>query len=251
MVATIAAAIPGIGLTPLGPVLPFGIKIIPFIGEGLSTDYAALSGLYIDIFAPITTVAIGALFIQYVGLPLLEFTAFTVILPVAITMRSLGFLGPKLRSAANAVLAIAIAAYLLYPLTVAFDAYAINYIFSAANPLYGCTNCLSSIYVINPITPTQFSTIFGTTSTTGLFTVNPNSVTSFLTSVLPLSFLESALPSTVVSQVLTTTSNMAVFLFESVFMFGINLAITIGFAIGLAKGLDNGLEGVPNLWSGI
>jgi hypothetical protein len=44
---------------------------------------------------------------------------------------------------------------------------------------------------------------------------------------------------------------MSQFIFTAIFMFGINLAVTLGFAIGLAKGLNSGVEGAGSFWSSI
>ena len=80
-----------------------------------SSDFAQLydlfSSLYLDVYSPIIMVAVGMLFIQFLALPVMQYTAFTVVLPVAIGMRSISFFGTGLADASNALIAIAVAFY--------------------------------------------------------------------------------------------------------------------------------------------
>ena len=106
-----------------------------------------MTNLYIDLFSSVLLVMIGMLFVQWLSLPIIQAVAFTLMLPFALILRSIAFAssgGQGLRETANAILAIAIALYLIYPLMIMFNSYAISYIFSPANPLYSCTNCLGS-----------------------------------------------------------------------------------------------------------
>lgn len=208
----------------------------------LSTLFSTLSSVYLSLSA-VVTVAVGILFIQFLIIPVLQYTAFTIILPVAIAMRSLSFLGTSLRSASNSVLAIAIAAYLIYPVTIAFNGYAIGWIFSAQNPSFVY---LHQTYIVPNIPVSQF---FGTPLSSS-FGASVAKVESLVWS----SFGNSGViiwPSTVLAQARTIVNETAQFLFAAVVLMVIDIAITIGFAVGLTKALNGGVEGAGSFWSGV
>ena len=144
--------------------------------------YGLIADTYIAVIAPLLILSIGMLFLQYLALPIIQYTAFVVLLPVAIALRSLSFTGAGLRTTSNALLAIAIALYLIYPLTVSFDSFAVNWIFSSANPLYECTGCLSSSYSLQSI-PSSFFSQTGSVLI-GPFSLPSNLASSFISSSL-------------------------------------------------------------------
>ena len=218
--------------------------------QSLGDIFNSLSGMYLTIFAPLVTVAIGLLFIQFITLPLLQYTAFTVILPVALIMRSLAFMGNSIRSASNAVLAIAIAAYIIYPLMIAFNSYAIAWIFSAQNPSY---QYLTATYKSIPITG---STFFNQSlpAATGFFGNGWKVVFPYLNKFVSGQYSITSvlsLPFQVITQMQIYVVQIARFLFASIIMVLIDLSVTIGFATGLTKALNAGIEGAGNFWGGI
>jgi hypothetical protein len=148
-----------LGLSSIVPALSSGFNLGNVAGIGISALiplahlYNILAGLYLDIFAPLVTLAVGFLFIQFILIPLIKYVAFTILLPVAIGMRSLSFMGNSLKSASNSVLAFAIAIYIIYPLMLAFNGYAIGWIFSTANPSFVY---LHSTYIVPNIPVSQF-----------------------------------------------------------------------------------------------
>ncbi len=227
------------------------ITFTPSFDYDLGALYGTLSDVYFDVLSPILIVTIGMLFLQYLALPVLEYTAFLVILPIAIIMRLIPFGGNGLKSVANAVLAIAIAAYIIYPLMIAFDSYIMYWMYSPTlNPLYGCTNCLQTAYVL-PTMPS--STFLSQPVATGqnalsssLFGVSTPEVNTLVSSTLLSGF---ELPvSSIASYVVQTMSE---FVFVAVFLFGLNLAVTISFAMGLARSLDIGVEGPASFWASL
>ncbi|MEM0154729.1 MAG: hypothetical protein QW814_02755 [Methanothrix sp.] len=231
-------------------VISFGITY----EHDLGSLYGALSDVYFDALSPILIITIGMLYLQYLALPLLEYTAFTVILPVAILIRLIPYGGNGLKSASNAIIAIAIAAYIIYPLMIAFDSYMIYWIYSPAlNPAYGCTNCLSTAYTLPSIPSSSFLSTKVTSST--------NKELGSITSVLGISapaannVLSSSFYSSLTLDPEPTaayiTQQMSEFIFVAVFLFGLNLAVTIGFAMGLARGLNAGIEGSASFWESL
>ncbi len=231
-------------------VLSFGISY----DHDLGALYGALSDVYFDALSPILVITIGMLYLQYLALPLLEYTAFTVILPVAILIRLIPYGGSGLKSASNAILAIAIAAYIIYPLMIAFDSYIVYWIYSPAlNPTYSCTNCLNTAYTL----PSLPSSSFLSTSVTSSDNSNLGGITSVLgistpavNNVLSSSFYSSFTidPEPAAAYI---TQQMSQFIFVAVFLFGLNLAVTLGFAMGLARGLNLGIEGSVSFWESL
>ena len=234
-------------LAHLGNASVIGVNIN--IGQDFGAAYGSLSDVYFDLFAPFTILSIGALFLQYISLPLIEFTAFVVVLPIALVLRSISLTGSGLRTTANAFLAIAIAAYLVYPLMIAFNSYAINWIFSGNNPLYGCTGCISTAYSLNNI-PSSF---FNSVSSQGVTFdgVTTPAISSLIGSTYFSHMGAQFDPSYVISSAQTSITEISQFLFTAIFMFGIDITVTIGFAMGLAKGLNSGVEGAGSFWSSI
>ncbi len=220
------------------------------IGQDFGAAYGSLSDVYFDLFAPFTIVAIGALFLQYISLPLIEFTAFVVVLPVALVLRSISLTGSGLRTTANAFLAIAIAAYLVYPLMIAFNAYAIHWIFSGNNPLYGCTGCISTAYSLNNLPSSSF---FNSVSSQGATFdgITTPAISSLIGSTYFSNLGAQFDPIYVVSSAQTLITEISQFIFTAIFMFGIDITVTIGFAMGLANGLNSGVEGAGSFWGSL
>ncbi|MGI0100535.1 MAG: hypothetical protein ACREBH_02345 [Candidatus Micrarchaeaceae archaeon] len=226
----------------------------------LGSLFSTLAQIYIDVFAPLVTIAVGMLFLQFLLLPVLQYTAFAVVLPVAIAMRSLSFLGTPLRNASNAVLAMAIAAYIIYPTMLAFNGYAMAWIFSTANPSF---QYLHTTYLLNTIPVNKFFTGVPAATYSGFFGTLFHLVYPYVvgSSSAPLySFVNGAFsqnggiiisPWAVVSQAHTIINEMSQFLFASVVLIVLDLAVTLGFAMGLAKALNSGLEGAGSFWGSL
>lgn len=211
----------------------------------LSILFNILSSTYIDVIAPLVTVAIGLLFIQFITLPILQYTAFSIVLPTALALRSFAFLGRNLRQASNAVLAIAIAAYIIYPLMVAFNSYAIAWIFSPANPSY---QYVKLTYMVPNI---PISTYFSSAPNTNVFSTAFQTLYPFVTSAFSQSGGIIIWPTTIMLQAQTIINETAQLLFSAIVLVIIDIAVTIGFALGLTRALNSGIEGDSSFWSGI
>ena len=184
---------------------------------------------------------IGSLFLQWISIPLIQSFAFTVLLPFALIIRSISFAGagnPGLREAGNAILALAIAFYIIYPMMIVMNSYVISYAFSPSNPLYSCQNCLNSELTSLAIPKSFFSSLssynyksslFGglVSPTTGSFISNP--VLQNIGLISPIGIFD---------QAQTVTSGIAKYIFMGIFMVGIDLMVTIGFASSLTKALN-------------
>ncbi len=232
-----------LSLIPNGP-LTINIES----GYDAGMIYGTTADTYIVILAPLVILTIGMLFIQYIALPMIQYLAFVVVLPVAIILRSLSFTGANLRNTANAVLAIAIAAYLIYPLTISFDSFAVSWIFSTSNPEYGCTNCLSSAYQLQALPSSFFS---GSNSITVASYQLPTNLAGSLVQSTLFSNLGSVYPPVMIAQSEQLISEIGQFMFIAVVLFAVNIAITAGFAMGLTRALNSGVEGATTFWSSL
>jgi hypothetical protein len=232
-----------LSLIPNGP-LTINIES----GYDAGMIYGTTADTYIAILAPLVILTIGMLFIQYIALPMIQYLAFVVVLPVAIILRSLSFTGANLRNTANAVLAIAIAAYLIYPLTISFDSFAVSWIFSTSNPEYGCTNCLSSAYQLQALPSSFFS---GSNSITVASYQLPTNLAGSLVQSTLFSNLGSVYPPVMIAQSEQLISEIGQFMFIAVVLFAVNIAITAGFAMGLTRALNSGVEGATTFWSSL
>lgn len=235
--------------------------------------FSLIGDVYIGVFGTVVVVAVTFLLTQWIFIILIEYLAFMVVLPAGLILRVVvagGAGGPGLRQVANLLIALSIALYIVYPMTIAFDAYAVHWIFSSSNPSYqylGYTYTLpninpgSSFFAISPCTsssPTAAAcgsspaaTAFGlTTPTLAAFTTNfyQLTITNILFHSLGTIFGSYAyLP----QQIQIMTNQVAEFLFVSLVMFGLDLTITFAFAISLAKALTAGVENEMPFWGNL
>jgi hypothetical protein len=227
------------------------------VGDNLGKALGDLGGALLDGLLPLILSAIAIMDVQYIGLIAVQSIAFVIILPVALGMRSLAFFGPGVRVAANSILALAIAAYLIYPVTVAFDHYALNWMFTqCGNPNVGTGCNPSAAYLCQSYNPgsagqqagelSSLTNYWDTSINIGGLPINPFSyiIGGFSDLLGPLlnigtNFMESVVLS------------VAEYTFTAVVMFVINLMITVGFAMSLARALNGGTEGAASFWSNI
>ena len=224
--------------------------ISPTFAIDLSIPYNFLATLYMTIFSPLLIIVIGMLLLQFILLPFIQYTAFTVILPVSIAVRSVAYVGGSagLRNASNALLSIAIALYLIYPLTIGLDAAIMHWIFSAQNPTFAY---LQQTIVYNSIPPTFLSTVASTTTGPALFGLSTTSISSLLSSAQSIGLLQSLSPFNIPKQATYIITSMAQFIFVSVFLFALNVGITMAFAMSLTNALDAGIDGIGSFWRGL
>lgn len=241
--------------------IPLGIaKVTPEFANDLGISYSIISDLLVIIFTPLMMLALGSLFMQWLLLLFLPGTAFAFILPAALIMRSFAFTGAGLRSAANGVLAIAIGAYMIYPVMVLVNASVVGWIYTSpaspacASNLFGCNPTFTYLNTANstmPSTPEGFftsstpgtgvplSSLFGGVAITSLSSQQLNSVISGID------------PATTVSALIKMSNSIAQFIFTGVFLFALDIAVTIGFVAGLTKALNSGVYGAESFWNAL
>jgi len=219
------------------------LKVSFSSGTSLGDPYSSLSGLYMAIFSPLLVTTIGTLFIMYLLLPIIQAAAFIVVLPIALIMRSIAYTSGRngLRSAANAVIALAIAFYFIYPLTIALDNYMISQIFSTSNPEYPY---LHETMVLNNLAPSLFTSQVQSSSTTEYNSLGVNlhlpSIFTMWQNLGAFGILQGySFIFTVPADANYLVTAMAQYFFISIVLFAIDLMITLAFAISLSKALDS------------
>ncbi|MGC8571996.1 MAG: hypothetical protein ACP5RI_03460 [Candidatus Micrarchaeia archaeon] len=227
--------------------------ISPTPGYGPGAYYGTISTVMLSVLMPLTLMGVALTFIQYIALIVSQAAAFAILLPIALVLRAFAFTSKGVRNAANAALAIAIALYIIYPLTVVFDANALNWITTSCsvNP----NNCNPSAVYISTPSPLYINGFFST-SATGSFGIGGQSTTfnfgsPLSSSIFPYSAPFIYLAEHATSVMYTLIVNIAGFLFKAIFMLAINLTITLSFAMGLSRALDSGVEGAANFWSSL
>ncbi len=235
------------------------------LGTGLLGVYFGFGGALTSTFLALISVAFGVLFLVYLLLPFIQQLAFTIVLPIALIMRCIPFAGPNLRQTSDTFLGLAVGFYFIFPLMILFNNFVVTWIFTP------CTGVGPSPALCNPYA--QYNAPYGLANLpiSTLFTTNPTTITKasngFLGGIsLPNSFLSSSyngyggfgsgvqiiienlyrLPYIIIGFAQKT----AVYLFESIFMIGLDIAITVGFAMGLSKGIASAgrMLGVGPFW---
>lgn len=226
--------------------------------SAMGTPLKTVSNVLISVLSVIVSMALGVSFIQYLAVPVIQYTAFVVVLPVALALRSISFAGKGLRSTSNAFIAIAIAAYVIFPMTIAFDGYVMAWTFTACSP------SATSVQVCNPSYAYLQTTQKTVTVSSGAYFSSASAQSTDPSNLLFSGFktdllgsLSSIIGGTVadaafaMSTVQGLANEVAQFVFQATALFAINAAITVGFAISLAKSLDAGIEGASSFWSNL
>ncbi len=228
-----------------------GVITLSF-SNNIDSFFIAYSGLYTATYGTLIAISFGGLFILLLTLPIIKAGALAVVLPVTIIFRSLAFAGPGLRKVANTLLAMAIGLYFVLPLTIAFDSYVASClniglsISQVACTSYPFTSYLSG-YSVNALSPSLFTVSCPPPPVKCV--ANSQNIPSFAGALtLPTTFYSTAVTSNL-DQFLTIMydapivaadygKTVAAYLFVSIVLVAIDMAITIGLIAGLAKGLD-------------
>ncbi len=230
---------------------PFGLSFP--IGYNLGSAFSKVSADLLDVLLPLVLSSIAVADVQYIALIGIQALAFTILLPVALAMRSAAFMGPGLRVAANSLLALAIAAYMIYPMTVAFDHYALSWMFTQCSGGQGASTCNpSATYLCTSYNSgVNFNQIGNLVSTywdqlnvpiignVGGVVINAGA--NYL-------FADASSSASAMTVLIVSVSE---YLFTTVLMFVLNLLITVGFAMSLSRALSSGTEGAASFWSSI
>ncbi len=215
--------------------------------------FGEYAGLFTGIYGGFLGLSFAALFIIALSLPIIEAVSLTVLLPISIVFRALAFTGPQLRKVSNQMLAVAVGLYFVLPLTLAFNIYVANCLNIGqgiqAVPCAGYPFALSG-YSVNSLSSSLFSSNCPPSVTTCSVQSSalPGFASSLLSTGIPWSFYSSAGVGGV-GQFFTAmfdapavaanyAQSTAAYLFLSIVLIAIDMAITVGFMSGLANALD-------------
>jgi hypothetical protein len=233
------------------------------LGSGLLGIFYGFGGALTSTFLALIAVTFGILFMVYLLLPFIQQLAFTVVLPVALIMRSIPFAGPNLRQTSDTFLALAIGFYFIFPLTLLLNNFIMTWVYSP------CTPVGNPPVLCNPYYEYTGAYYISNLPTDALFSTQPQNIVGngFLGGTnLPDNFYNGGfqglgglgsgieeilknlydLPNIIIMYAKET----AQFLFQGIFLVGLDLAITVGFAVGLSKGLSSvgRMLGVGPFW---
>ncbi len=245
-----------------------GIELNP----NVTGVYFGYTGVLTGTYTALLVAAYAVLFVFYILLPIVQALALTVLLPLTIVMRSWPFGGPRLREAANAFLGIAIAFYFVLPLMITFNNYVVNWMYCSSYDGSGTPLQLSS-QNCNPYSNyVSFTNAFPALQTSTLFAANqPLTLSGFGGGALsmPYDFFGGTISGSggVISLLTGMLKNLfelplvivqygyviAEYMFESIVLMALDIAVTIGFAQGLSKGLGavSGALGSGPFWGNV
>ena len=239
-----------------------------YINAYLSPDFSkillSMSTLVTDLSVVIVA-TFGLLFIIFILLPLINATAFPLLIPVALVVRTIGFAGPQLREASDQLIALAIGFYFILPLAITTNAYIMTWLFCGI-PTQACNpymNYVGSYSLANlPSSSSFLSQNPGAISNANLFGVSlPINLflgfygTGFsaggsggdLVSEIQALFTEvldaPAFLSGLIGQV-------AQYMFQGIVLIAIDLGVTTSFIIGIYKSLSSlsNMFNVESFW---
>ncbi len=231
-----------------------------YVGVQLSNNitgvYYGYTGVITGTYTAMLVASYAVLFIFYLILPITQALALTVLLPLTIVIRSWPFGGPRLREAANSFLAIAIAFYFILPITITLNNYVVNWMY-CSNYIGTGTPLQLTSQNCNPYADYVQFTQFSSLPLSSLFTANSaanivgpgGSVTQ-----VPVEFYsgifsgQGGLGSVITGSLKILFDvpdiiagfgyEIAEYMFESIVLVALDIAITIGFAQGLTKALN-------------
>ena len=217
----------------------------------LGVSFSNSAGVTYEIYAlgfgtaalTIFSVIFGVLFVVYLVLPLVSATALTVVVPTAIVMRMVPFMGPKIREMSDVVLAIGIAAYFIFPLMIVMNNMLVGFLYS---------QCGSGNTFCNPYSTYLGAYSIGSLPTGSLFNSNPASYGSVLS--VPKNFFYNIITSSggflnaawdliksafdLPAVFMGFAQEIAIFMFQGIFLIGLDVLVTVTFAKALAEGLS-------------
>lgn len=220
-------------------------------------DYASIPGVY----SGLVVVGYGMLFMVWLMLPIIEGTFLTILIPVAIVMRSLSFTGPRLREAANVLIAIAVAFYFVFPLTISMDSSIVSWLYCTRPGALqaGACNSFANELGPYPLNGLPVASIFQSQTNVqipGIGGVSGVPINFYGAGIAGnggfLPFLMNSIEGifnapTVIGNFIPKIGE---YLFQSIVLLALDLAITVGFAQGLAKGLSaiSGMMNIGPFW---
>ncbi len=231
--------------------VPYVGTIVPRFGVDFMQLYLSYAALFSGTFGGIVLAVFGVILITFLMLPVIQAGSLTIVLPVAILMRTLAFTGPRLREASNMFVAIAIGLFFVFPISIAFDSYIASCLSIGPLGSSSPSSCSSWItpaelsYVAPPSYTISTSPLFSSQTATVFGQNVPGSFWSALSTVGAAPGILNIMSVIIKapSIALTYSSTIADYAFEGIVLIGIDFLVTLGFISGLTKGL-NAISGI-------
>ncbi|MGC8547543.1 MAG: hypothetical protein ACP5MC_00885 [Candidatus Micrarchaeia archaeon] len=231
----------------LNGVLP--VTIVPTLSADFSTIYLSYAGLFTGIYAMIVLSVFGVLFAIFLTLPIIQAVALTVVLPVAIAMRTLAFTGPRLRETSNAFIALAIGMFFVFPTMLTLNTYIMGC-------LEGTTSCQltpqEQAYISTTSLPSQVSSIFSAqTAQEAALTLSSsffNAINTYGAAPGFLGILGLIVDAPGVA--MNYANIIAEYAFEGIVLIALDILVTVAFIAGINRGLNaiSGAFGTEPFW---
>lgn len=218
------------------------------IGMNLQHDavgvFFGFSGVLTGAYTTLIVVTFGILYILYIFMVIIQQTALTMLLPLAIVMRCVPFMGPRLREASDSFLALAIAFYYIFPMAIILNNFAVSWLYTSCST--GAALCNPYVQYVEPynLDAIGITSLFKSDAVAHIGTLGINIPFSYLGGGLTglggfgNSFSSGvaamyALPNIIFQYGYLT----AEYIFEGILLMGLALLITVAFAQGISKGL--------------
>ncbi|MEM3781453.1 MAG: hypothetical protein QXT43_00620 [Candidatus Micrarchaeaceae archaeon] len=221
--------------------------------DAITSIFNTYAAVFSGTFTGITLAVFSVLFILFIALPIIQAVSLTVILPVAIFMRTLAFTGPKLREISNTFIALALGLFFVLPLTLAFNNYVANCLsIGLSGAQASSCSWLNTKYLTVVPQPLSTSSLF----TSATVPVNGQQVSLNFFSAIASSGAAPGLLG-ILSLIVTApttafnyTNILSEYAFEGLVLIALDLLILIGFVAGLSKGLNalSGIVGSGPFW---
>jgi hypothetical protein len=220
--------------------LPVQLTLSQGIANTLETYSLSFGGTFFTIFSIVS----GIVFVIYLTLPVVSSIALTVVVPTAIAMRMIPFFGPKVREVSDAFLSIAIAAYFIFPLMIVMNSLLVSYLYTPCGTSLSACNPYSSYLGSYSLQSLPVNSFFNTPATSlgGGFSLPENFFAGIISGNGGILGTLEALFNNIAffPQVLASFSqNVALFIFQGVFLIGLDILVTVAFAQALTRGLNS------------
>jgi hypothetical protein len=225
--------------------LQVSYKYVAVSFAGIGDPWESYALAFVESNTIIFSVVFGVLFVIYLVLPIVYSTALTVVVPTALVMRMVPFLGPKIREVSDAIFSIAIAAYFIFPLMIIMNQLFITAMYTPCtatttalcNPY---SSYLSSYNLANIPVSSLFSNPQENLGSG--FSISANFFQNIITStggILPT--IERMFTDLVFfpSLLVSYSQDVAIFAFQGVFLIGLDILVTVAFAQAVTKGLNS------------
>ena len=230
------------------------LTVFPTLSTDFSTIYLSYAGLFTGIYSAMVLSVFGILFAIFLTLPIIQAVALTVVLPVAIAMRTLAFTGPRLRETSNAFIALAIGMFFVFPTMLTLNTYITGCLgITQSTNTAGCPlTPEEQAYVSTTPLPSQASTLFSAQTAQATALTLSSSFFSAIGSYGAAPGVSGILGLIVDAPgaAISYANIIAEYAFEGIVLIALDILVTVAFIAGINRGLNaiSGAFGVEPFW---